>query len=121
MADPAKLLRQLYRWITPGGRIIILTPDFESAGLSFWHDFEHKQPFTKNSLRDILEYAGFEEIEVERFYQVPLIWRRPYLKPFIIAAAKAIPLAIRKHWPPALHASGPVLLASAKKTASSPS
>ena len=37
-------------------------------------------PFTKPSLGDALEMAGYKDIEVSYFYQLPAIWKFPWLK-----------------------------------------
>lgn len=113
--EPEELLHSMYNAIYDGGRIIITTPDFKRAKFSFWGDYDHKSPFVLQSLRNILETVGFEDIEVERFYQVSFIWRHPWAKPFILAAARLTPMCIKKRWPPLLHSNGPVLLGTGVK------
>lgn len=56
------------------GTNIVLTPDFESNYRIFFDDLTHIKPFTIPSLRQLFESAGFKEIEVSRFRQLPSTW-----------------------------------------------
>lgn len=59
--EPARVIEELARVLTPGGRILIVAP----------HEWEeHQQPhdyfrYTRYGLRYLLERAGFREIQVE--------------------------------------------------------
>ena len=78
--SPDNLMRESYRVIRRGGRVIILTPDWPSLMKVFYEDFTHSRPYDTTSLRDVLQVYGFSEITTERFYQLPVIWRQPWLK-----------------------------------------
>ena len=88
---PDCLLEECYRVLKEGGGIIVMTPDFKKGGLSFWGDYTHRTPFVKSSLYEALEIAGFEDIKVERFLQVPLLWKKPWLKSFLQLIAYIMP------------------------------
>ena len=60
--------------LVEGGKIISLTPDWESNYKIFYDDFTHIKPFTETSLNQILEATGFKDIQVFRFRQLPSTW-----------------------------------------------
>ncbi|MBI4284060.1 MAG: class I SAM-dependent methyltransferase [Chloroflexi bacterium] len=78
--SPEHLMRETYRILRPGGRAIILTPDWVSQMKVFYEDFTHCRPYDVTSLRDALQIYGFSEITTERFYQLPIVWSYPGLK-----------------------------------------
>lgn len=71
---PEKLIKEIYRVIKPGGLVITLCPDWEFNYRIYFEDYTHRTPFMQSSLRDIQVIHGFEEIKVERFRQLPLLW-----------------------------------------------
>ena len=75
---PENLFSQFYRILKPGGKLICLTPDWETIYETFFEDFTHRTPFTKKSLEDINELSGFKNISVEKFLQLPLLWKNNY-------------------------------------------
>ena len=46
----------------------------------FYLDHTHRTPFTLQSLRDLGSLAGFENVKVEYFYQLPIVWKYSFLK-----------------------------------------
>lgn len=78
--SPDNLMKETFRVLKPGGLVVILTPDWVSQMKTFYEDFTHCRPYTKDALRDLLEIYGFSNIRTELFYQYPAIWRRPVLK-----------------------------------------
>ena len=56
------------------GTLITLCPSWEFNYKMFYDDFTHRTPFTLESLRDIQSITGFENIDVEFFKQLPLLW-----------------------------------------------
>ncbi len=73
-------LGEAQRVLKPGGVLVVLTPDWKSQYKIFWNDYTHVKPFTRKGLRDALKICGFEESDCEYFYQLPFIWKRPWLR-----------------------------------------
>lgn len=79
---PEKIVKEVYRLLKPGGKFIILTPDWEANYKIFYDDYTHRTPFTITALRNILAIHGFCNISVVKFRQLPLLWRFPVLDIF---------------------------------------
>jgi SAM-dependent methyltransferase len=79
---PEKIFTEFHRVLKPGGKLITLTPDWESIFKIFYEDFTHRTPFTLNSLKEIHLMNGFTDVEVEKFYQLPIIWKFNFFKCF---------------------------------------
>ena len=71
---PEKLVKEIYRVLKPGGLVITLCPDWEFNYRIYFEDYTHRTPFMQSSLRDIQVIHGFENICVERFRQLPVLW-----------------------------------------------
>jgi len=92
MQKPAALVQAAYDNLKEDGVAVIMTPSWvHNYKAAFYIDHTHVTPFTKPSLRDIMEMAGFKEVEVYYFYQLPLLWRFPYLK-FLSKLVSFLPL-----------------------------
>jgi SAM-dependent methyltransferase len=74
-------LSESLRVLKPGGVFVALTPDWKSQQNIFWDDYTHVKPFTRKGLRDSLTIHGFEEGNCEYFYQLPFMWKYPWLWP----------------------------------------
>ena len=74
IADPMSFFLWCNDLLLDGGKIITLTPDWESNYKIFYDDFTHIKPFTEVSLNLVLEASGYEMINVFRFRQLPITW-----------------------------------------------
>lgn len=85
---PEKIVQEIHRVLKPGGIAIIMTPDWVSQFKIFYEDFTHRTPFTEQSLSEILCVFNFNDVRVEKFRQLPFLWKRPFLSPLcgLIAA-----------------------------------
>lgn len=77
--NPERFMKETYRVLKPGGRVITMTPDWESNMTIFYDDHTHVQPYTARALRKLLLMSGFREVTAEKFYQLPVYWRHPAL------------------------------------------
>jgi len=75
-----QFLKESRRVLKPGGMFIGLTPDWGSQQYNFWDDYTHVKPFTRKGLRDALKIHDFDEADCEFFYQLPFLWKYPWLE-----------------------------------------
>tara|TARA_R110002020_G_scaffold185624_1_gene383284 strand:- start:102 stop:827 length:726 start_codon:yes stop_codon:yes gene_type:complete len=81
MRDPMKLLSYSHQRLKQGGTAVILTPSWEyNYKRAFYVDYTHVTPFTRTSLEDALKIAGYKDVEVYYFYQLPILWKFPWLR-----------------------------------------
>lgn len=90
---------EIHRVMKPGGKIIITTEDWKRDYKVFYDDVDHKSPFTKWSLKDLLLRYDFKNANVEYFYHLPFTWKGKiyHTIPFIIARLIPIdfPVAVK--------------------------
>jgi SAM-dependent methyltransferase len=79
LREPVPFAVDCLRVLRPGGRVIFLTPDWESNHKIFFDDVTHVTPFTTQTMSQLLEIGGFEKVTSYRFRQLPLTWRHPQL------------------------------------------
>jgi len=89
---PEEFICEAKRVLKPRGILITLVPDWESNYLIYYDDFTHKRPYTKISLRDILLLSDFQNIKVEIFRQLPLVWKYKFLNYVCRVIAPLIPI-----------------------------
>jgi SAM-dependent methyltransferase len=78
LREPEKLLQEAKRVLRKKGKIVIMCPSWVHMGWGpFYQDHTHVTPFTKPSLRDILKLAGFKNVQVKHFRQLPVTWKYP--------------------------------------------
>lgn len=90
------LFSEIYRVLKPNGKIIVMTPDWECCYKDFYIDYTHIRPFTLKALRELLLIFKFKNVTVEKFYQLPLLWRDPALT--ILARITALLVPDRFKW-----------------------
>jgi SAM-dependent methyltransferase len=71
---PERVVKEIFRVLKPGGAVITLCPDWAFNYRIYFEDYTHRTPFMESSLRDILLIHGFENVTVERFRQLPILW-----------------------------------------------
>ena len=80
LSNPLNLMMEARRILRAGGMSIFLTPSWRhTAWGPFYLDHTHVTPFTKPSLENALRMAGYDEIKVFEFYQLPRIWKHKWL------------------------------------------
>lgn len=89
--DPTHLMLESRRVLKKGGKLVFLTPDWVSQMAVFYEDFTHCRPYDVAATRDILRVFGFNNIQAERFYQLPQVWHNPLLK-FLCLPLKCLPV-----------------------------
>jgi SAM-dependent methyltransferase len=92
-ASLARTLRQAFRCLKPGGRLICLGPNIRFLNGRYWDFWDHYVPLTDRSLVEVLELTGFTiERALPRFLpytmsgaRTPPLWAlRTYLRlPFV--------------------------------------
>jgi cyclopropane fatty-acyl-phospholipid synthase-like methyltransferase len=71
---PERMVKEVMRVLKPGGMVITLCPDWEFNYRIYFEDYTHRTPFMQSSLRDIFLIHGFDQVSVERFRQLPVLW-----------------------------------------------
>jgi SAM-dependent methyltransferase len=89
---PDKFLKEVFRILKPGGKVLCLIPDWESNYKIYFDDFTHVSPFTKISLNDILMMSDFTGVNVIKFRQLPIVWKFPILNVFCAMISPFIPV-----------------------------
>ena len=69
LTDPGHFLAEIKRVLKPGGLLWMSTPDIEACGAKFWNDPTHIHPYTRTSLRMLLEMNEFEDVVVTPNYR----------------------------------------------------
>lgn len=78
-----RTLRQIYRCLRPGGRLICVGPNIRYLGGAYWDFWDHYLPLTELSLSEGLELQGFRvERSVSRFL------------PYRMTESRAMPLSL---------------------------
>ena len=90
--NPLPYFEEAFRILKPGGTLITMVPDWEANYKTYFDDFTHRTPFTRISLNDAYLMANFEGVVVERFRQLPIVWRFPLLNIFCAMITPFIPV-----------------------------
>ncbi len=85
--------QEVRRVLKPGGRFIIMQPNFAYCARSYFDFFDHVLVFTRAGMAEGLHAAGFH-IEVERDRFLPYSSKRRLPKaPWLVSAYLKFPLA----------------------------
>jgi len=80
LTSPLNFIKNCRNLIKDNGSLVVMTPSWVHHSFGpFYLDYTHTTPFTLHSLRDIGYLAGFSNVKVEYFYQLPFVWEKPFL------------------------------------------
>ena len=104
--NPGHILTEIRRILKPGGRIIVITPNFDLSHLffcdrTFHHDPTHVTPYGKDRLGNLMDLYDFET-EFMGLWTVgksARLWKLPSLTQFYIGAL--LPFTGLTAWAPA--------------------
>jgi 2-polyprenyl-3-methyl-5-hydroxy-6-metoxy-1,4-benzoquinol methylase len=101
LADPGFFLSEIKRVLKPGGILWLSTPDIEVSKFSFWDDPTHVHPYTRKSLRMVLNMTGFSSVKICPNYRCKPksyyleskfnFFRAKYLMPFSGTSKLSVP------------------------------
>jgi 2-polyprenyl-3-methyl-5-hydroxy-6-metoxy-1,4-benzoquinol methylase len=87
--NPIDFLRELSQYVRPGGRLIVMTDNFESpavtklaGGFPKWIPHTHISHFSARTLRRCIQASGGLEVEAEMSYTPPDLFARHVLSAF---------------------------------------
>lgn len=69
LRDPGHFLAEIKRILRHGGALWMDTPDIEACGNKFWRDPTHVHPYTRASIRTLLEMSGYRHVLVAPNYR----------------------------------------------------
>lgn len=79
MNDPEKFIKENLRVLKQGGLLICMAPDWNTQLYIFYDDHTHVCPITVIGMHDLLAIAGARDVSARIFYQLPVLWRHPWL------------------------------------------
>ncbi|MCR4325890.1 MAG: methyltransferase domain-containing protein [Patescibacteria group bacterium] len=79
MVDPELFVRENLRVLKHDGLLICMTPDWKTTLYIFYDDHTHVRPLTVLGMQDLLTISGARDVVSEIFYQLPVLWRYPWL------------------------------------------
>lgn len=73
-------MSEMRRVLKSGGVLILMVPDWKSQYKIFYEDPTHIHPYCVESVGRLLRMQMFQDSGAEIFYQLPVIWKHPFLK-----------------------------------------
>ncbi len=89
-----RCLAEIHRALRPGGRLLLVQPNFRLAPGAYFDDYTHRTIFTDRSLADLLVARGFTLVRVEPRF-LPLT-----LKSRLKSGHRLVPLYLRSPYRP---------------------
>ncbi len=81
LRSPLKFVKNCKDLLKKDGVFVLMTPSWYHHEFGpFYLDFTHVTPFTLQSLRDLGLLAGFKDVKVNYFYQLPFTWKNKKLE-----------------------------------------
>jgi SAM-dependent methyltransferase len=107
--DIAETMRQVAGVLRPGGRFLVLQPNYRYCYRDYWMFFDHVTPLDHRSLAEALETNGFEVRDtivrflpyttksryprsaalIRAYLRLPLLWRFLGSQTFMVAEVRA--------------------------------
>lgn len=73
------LMAEILRVLKPGGKVVFMTPDWDSNTRNFYKVFSHVTPYTLESLTQCLRMYGFDSVKSTKLIQLPSTWHSPFM------------------------------------------
>jgi SAM-dependent methyltransferase len=83
IANTDLFLSEIHRVLKKGGKVIILTPDYQKQKDFFYDDYTHIKPFTLTSLKMAVILNGFKIYKAQWFFYYKAIWEG-YIAPNLL-------------------------------------
>lgn len=80
LANSENYMSEMKRVLKPRGILILMVPDWKSQYKIFFEDPTHIHPYCVKSIERLFKMCDFKDSQAELFYQLPVIWKYPFLK-----------------------------------------